>query len=249
MSEETFMSLKYYVPVAAAILAWTAFAGSAYADPIIDDINGSLSPYPDLTNALSDLGWVYSPTVSYELSGIYSDFSTGGSSQTVTLTLYAGIPNSGGATVLGTGTFTSGAGDLGVTFGSDISIVAGDTYFIGLSNTEGIGVNMADAAFSVSSSTPAAPGVTYIPSGFYTDDNDGTTTDFATQIPLIDTSCPGGGSCDNAFAAPILNFYGEIPGTSSVPEPGSLGLSMTGIAVLLFALRAKRRHAASRRDL
>jgi hypothetical protein len=236
------MKLKYYVPVAAAILV---FAASAYADPAIDNINGGLTPFPALTNGLGDLGWVYSPTESYLLSGISSDFSTGGSSQTVTLSFYSGIPNSGSATLLGSGTFSSGAGLLGVTFGSDISITAGDTYFVGLSNTMGIGVDMADAAFLVTSAQPAAPGVTYIPSGFYTDNN-AVTTDFATNIPLDDTSCPGGGTCNNAFAAPILDFYGQ-PNTSAVPEPSTLAVSMIGFAALLFALHIKRL-AASRRD-
>jgi hypothetical protein len=239
------MKLKYYLPAAAAILVWTAFAGLAYADPAIDNINGGLTPFPDLTNGLSDLGWVYSPTESYLLSGISSDFSTGETgSQTVTLSFYSGIPNSGSATLLGTGTFSSGAGLLGVTFGTDIPITAGDTYFVGLSNTLGIGVDMADAAFSVTSAQPAAPGVTYIPSGFYTDDN-AATTDFATNIPLADTSCPGGGTCNNAFAAPILDFYGQP--NSAVPEPSTLAVSMIGFAGLLFALNIKRR-SAYRRD-
>jgi PEP-CTERM motif len=240
------MKLKYCMPAAVAILIWTAFAASAYADPVIDNINGSLTPFPNTTNALSDLGWVYSPTESYMLSGISSDFSTGETgSQTVTLSLYSGIPNSGSATLLGSGTFASGAGLLGVTFGTDIPITAGDTYFVGLSDTLGIGVDMANAAFLVSSAQPAAPGVTYIPSGFYTDDNAGT-TDFATNIPLDNTSCPGGGSCNNAFAAPILDFYGQ-PNTSAVPEPGTLAVSMIGFAALLFAWNIKR-HAKSRRD-
>ncbi len=241
------MKLKHFMFAGAAILAWTALAGSASADAIIDNINGSLTPYPDTVNALSDIGWVYSPTESYQLSGIYSDFSTGETgSQTVTLSFYSGIPDSGSATLLGSGMFTSGAGLLGVTFATDIPVVAGDTYFVGLSNTSGIGVDMADAAFLVSSSEPAAPGVTYIPSGFYSDEN-GATTDFAVNIPLVDTSCPGGGSCNNAFAAPILDFYGQ-PNTSSVPEPHTLALLMTGFAAMLLAVSIKRR-TASRRNL
>jgi hypothetical protein len=242
--EETFMKLKFYIAATAAILIWTATAGSAYGDPIIDNINGGATVEPFVINAsvLTDLGWVYSPTESYQLSGISSDFSTGEvGSQTVTLSLYSGIPNTGTATLLGSGTFASGAGLLGVTFGTDISIVAGETYFVGLSNTAGIGVNGVEAAFGVTPSDPVAAGVTYIPSGFYSDELAGT-TDFATNIPLN----TGAGTEDNAFAAPIFDFYGE-PNVSSVPEPSSLALSTIGVFTLLLGLSAKRR-AASRRD-
>jgi hypothetical protein len=243
--EETFMTPKHYLPAVAAILAWTAFTGSASANPTFDNINGGATVYPNLTiGGLNDLGWVYTPTVSYQLSGITSDFSTGETgSQTVTLSFWSGLPDAGG-TELASGTFASGAGILGVTFGSDISIVAGDTYFVGLSNTNGIGVDMVQSAFSVTSANPAAPGVTYIPSGFYSDEL-AATTDFATNIPLIDTSCPGGESCDNAFAAPILNFQGVA--NSNVPEPGTLAMSATGVVALLLAFSAKR-YAASRRS-
>ena len=143
--------------------------------------------------------------MSYELSGIYSDFSNGGASQTVTLSLYQGIPNSGTATLLASGTFTSDVGLLGVTFGSDVPITAGDTYFVGMSNTGGIGVDMANDAFLVSSAQPAAPGVTYIPADFIR----------ITLAPppisptmFLWTTPPGGESCNNAFAAPILQFDG-----------------------------------------
>jgi hypothetical protein len=244
-TEETFVKLKLYLAAPAAILAWAAFAGLAYADPIIDNINGGATVEPFVINApvLTDLGWVYSPTESYQLSGISSDFSTGETgSQTVTLSFYSGIPNTGTATLLGSGTFTSGAGLLGVTFGTDISIVAGDTYFIGLSNTAGIGVNGVEAAFGVTPSDPVAAGVTYIPSGFYSDELGGT-TDFATNIPLN----TGPGTEDNAFAAPIFDFYGQ-PNVSSVPEPSSLALSTIGLVALLLGLSTKRR-AASRRNV
>ena len=233
------MTLKHYLPAAAAILACTAFMGSASANPTFDSINGGATVFPNLViGGLNDLGWVYSPTVSYQLSGITSDFSTGETgSQTVTLSFWLGLPNAGG-TELASGTFTSGAGILGVTFGSNIAITAGDEYFVGLSNTNGIGVDMVQSAFSVTSAQPAAPGVTYIPSGFYSDFTAGT-TDFATNVPLADTSCPGGGTCNNAFAAPILNFQGIA--NSTAPEPGTLAMSMTGAVALLLAFRAKRR--------
>jgi hypothetical protein len=239
ISTETFMTSKHFIPAAAAILALTAFTGSVNANPTYDSINGGATVYPNLViGGLNDLGWVYSPTVSYQLSGITSDFSTGEiGSQTVTLSFWSGLPNAGG-TELASGTFASGAGILGVTFGTNISIIAGNSYFVGLSNTNGIGVDMVQSAFAVTSAQPAAPGVTYIPSGFYTDGTAGT-TDFATNVPLADTSCPGGGTCNNAFAAPILNFQGVA--NSSAPEPGTLAMSTIGILASLLAFRIRRR--------
>jgi hypothetical protein len=152
------------------------------------------------------------------LSGISSDFSIGGAvGQTVTLSFWSGLPNSGG-TLLDSGTFSSGAGILGVTFGPDIAVTAGDSYFVGLSGTAGIGVDMANAAFLVTGADPVAPGVTYIPSGFYSD-YPAATTDFATNVPLSGPYCqPGSETCNNAFAAPILYFQG-VPDESAVPEP------------------------------
>jgi hypothetical protein len=228
------MKLKHYV-TAAVLLAWTALTGPAYADSVLDNINGGATPEDsDVNNGLGDVGWVYVPTFSYTLDEILTNFGDGdGLTSTVTLSFYSGIPNSGG-TLLGTESFTSNPGFQGALFGSDISITAGDTYFVGLSNTLGDGLDMVAAAFSVTLAQPAAPGVTYT-NGVYTDDN-GATTDFNTFFPLVSAGL------DNAFAAPILDFDGP----NLTPEPGSLALSITGCMALLLGLSWKHR-AASRR--
>jgi hypothetical protein len=231
------MKLKNYMPAAVAILASTAFAGYASAG-LIDNINGSALPGP-YTDGNDELGWVYSPAVSYMLSGISVNFSAVGNGDTVTLSFWSGLPSSGG-TELGSGA-VSGGGFQGITFGTDIPVVAGDAYFVGLSPTSGTGVPIAAPAFLVTSATPAAPGVTYIPSGFYIG---AAGANFPTNVPLVYTSCPG--DCDNAFAAPIIDFFGSS--TSGTPEPGTMALSVTGIMALLLALRG-RRHAASRQVL
>src|ERR1035438_4817687 len=48
ISTETFMTLKHYMPSAAAILAWTALTTAAYANPTYDNINGGATVYPNL---------------------------------------------------------------------------------------------------------------------------------------------------------------------------------------------------------
>lgn len=222
------MHLKHLTSLAVATIALAGFTGLASASPTYDNINGNATVEPNtyITYSIPDIGWAYTPGSNYMLTGITSDFSSGNqNSNTVTLDFYSGIPNSGTATLLGSGTFTSGTGVLGVTFGSNIALTSGTTYFVGLVNTGGIGVNMVQSAFSVTSGQPVAPGVTYIPSGFYSDFSTGD-TDFNTNSPLVVTSC----GCNNAFAAPILNFQGFQP--TSVPEPSSLALSLAGIAAL-----------------
>lgn len=201
-----------------SLLVALLVANARATSPVIDVINGDETP-GFFTFIPNNVGWVYEPSLDYELDGIFSTFSAipnpAPPTRDVVLTFYDAPPADGG-NLLRTGTFSAGAagGDLGVKF-DPIAVTAGEDYFIGYEEIAGLGLNIVD--FEVSLPPPdflPNPDVQF-QSGWYTDPN------FSTFNSLEDS--PG-------FSAPILRFTG-------VPEPSGLIL----LAPYLLALRSRKR--------
>jgi hypothetical protein len=195
----------------------------ATAAPIIDSINGSATP---LANAFygiagNDIGWYYTPSFSYSLQGIYTDFPAvpGNALATpfITVQIQSERPINGGV-VLGQDTFQGNSltgGIEGVTF-SPVSLVAGKTYFVDYLNINGMGGNVGQWANDSHGNPQPSNGATINLGTAYTDTT--TSTGFASARPngAFETFTAGSIS----LAEPILNFAGVVPEPSSVVLAG-----------------------------
>ncbi len=117
-------------------LALSLFARSASAQ-IVASVNAA-GP-PGLGSSYQfvgpDVGWFYTPTSSFSLTGVNFHFGTT-DGRTVTEKVFTNTPAAGG-TLLGMATFAPGsAGFYGGTF-APISFLSGTTYFIGVLNVQG----------------------------------------------------------------------------------------------------------------
>jgi hypothetical protein len=144
----------------AACAAFVSSGGAASAS-IVDNFNAG---QPQASNIfwspLTDIGWYYTPSVSYALTGIRTVFTqstgSGDVDRAVVFDLYNDRPANGG-TLLGGGSASSGP--RGTYVGPDfapINLIGGVTYFVGLSNILNLGVN--EVSFSSSGGNAGPPG-------------------------------------------------------------------------------------------
>ncbi len=206
--------------ICVAILALSlAGGGQAQAGLIVaDSINQNASP-SGATWAATEVGWFYTPTLSYNLVGVQTKFGSA-DSRTVTVEVYDAFPGSGG-TLLRSAGFTPEANAFAGGEFAPLSLTAGDTYFVGFRNVGGLSVNVT-----------SDPGATNLPGGLrYSFDNNG-------SYNL---------GPETAFTAqPILQFE---TGTAPIPtpEPTSLTLVAVGVVAQLgYAWRRLRGQRARR---
>ncbi len=210
-------------------LVWASLAPSeAKAGVLMDDVNGSATPgffvFFDASGSSSDgnIGWVYSPLTSYNLDRIETTFRSvpnfSAFPRSVTMTIWDDVPTSGG-TILRSGSFVvgQGGGVQGISF-SDLTLDGGESYFIGLQNIRGLGVNIVEPIGGDFAN--GQPVGTEFLNGWYAG------TNFEAFFPL-ETGNPN--VPFNPFAAPILRFYG-----SPVPEPSSAMLIAFGLGCVTF---------------
>jgi hypothetical protein len=119
-------------------------AGVANADTIVDSRNQSSAPFPaQWSSNTSDVGWTYSPSFSYLLTGIFTEFATFGTGihQNVTAELYDSDPLGGSASVLASATFTATEGSFVGASIAPIPLTGGHEYFVAFRNVAGLGVD------------------------------------------------------------------------------------------------------------
>jgi len=116
------------------------FALSAFADVLVDSVNQNKHPEEDTWYA-TDVGWEYTPTIGYTLTGVFTKFGYVENHRTVTVEVYEGLPSNGGR-LLRSARFTPASlAYSGASF-APINLVAGHSYFIGFRNVSGLAVNM-----------------------------------------------------------------------------------------------------------
>ncbi len=211
-----------------ALFAGGAVVGvSAASAGIIDSINGSfLPPFVTFDPSVSNLGWNYTPSFSYNLTGISTFFEPIGDPAPVTRTVTVVLENTAGGAPIATGDVSVGAsgGDVGVTF-SAVTLTAGQTYFVGFENVAGLGLNIVDWFQGVNGPPNQQPAGTVNLDGWYKGSPPG--NNFQTFIPqIVDGEL-------QVFSAPILNFSGT-PITGGVPEPSTWAMMLAGFAGLGF---------------
>ncbi len=219
------------VAVAAlAVAALAAAPAAARAQPpgstVVAAVNDDRPPAANTRWAIASVGWFYTPSATFTLTGVFTRFSAGGSARPITLEVLT-APRAVGGTLLRSAAFTAPATApggappfVGVTFAA-LQLQAGQRYFFGFRNVgavpgfgDAVGINVTDA-----------PGATRLD---YRSDRDGSGS-YADAL----------GSPDPIEARPILRFVGTAP-TAVVPEPSAALLVAAGAAALGAGVRRRR---------
>jgi hypothetical protein len=206
--------------------AFSSF-GLAFGDQIAASFN---SGQPQAVNTywapITDIGWYYTPSTSYDLVGVDTIFTTTTNpsdiDRSVTVGIWTDRPSNGG-TLLESASFNT-ATARGVYGGATFSgalLTAGTTYFVGLENILNLGVNQ--VSYSTSGGASGPPGSVALDStwadsggaGFGTEASNGTTW----------------------FDKPVMEFLEPSP-VSGAPEPASLLLACIGLGAVAFLGKA-----------
>jgi hypothetical protein len=210
-------------------LAAVVLAADAGAQAVVRDaVNDTRLPDNDLY-VVGNIGWFYTPTLSYTLGGIYTRFFDAGTDRDVTVELLS-APRAVGGALLASATFNSALarGRLGGGFfAAPVALTAGTTYFVGFRNvappnardpilvpdSQLLGVNYTVAA-----------GARSLGAAFSDDANVGLYADRTT----------------GPETQPILQFLGPAD-VSVVPEPATLALVAPGLVLVAGAALRRRR--------
>jgi hypothetical protein len=130
--------------MAASLVAMTA---TANATTVIDSVNQNASPREGSSWIANNVGWFYTPTSSYQLTGLATRFRTA-DGRAVTASFYSGAP--GSLFLLGRGTLTAGTGFTEALFTTPVSLTSGTQYFFAFSNVANLGVNVTSDAGATS---------------------------------------------------------------------------------------------------
>jgi hypothetical protein len=133
-----------------ALLILAVLLCNAASAAVVDSFNADKNPAAGAWG-VSEVGWIYTPGSSYNLTGVRTKFGSGpGSySRTVTLEVYDELPSQGG-TLLRSAAFSPLADAFaGGSFGS-LAVTAGEDYFIGFRNVNNLGSNFTTDPYSAS---------------------------------------------------------------------------------------------------
>ena len=215
--------------------------GSGLQAATIDNINGSATPPFVVYAGPLNIGWYYTPALSYTLNGISTNFEpvpNGTGTRTITLQIWTDRPAAGGA-LLGQGMFSANSqtgGTLGVTF-PNVALSSASTYFVDFLNTQGMGVNLGQWANDANGNPHPSAGATTNLGGWYADGSTGTFPASGFNAgPAYYTTNTGNVN----FSEPILNFQGPVV-TSTTPEPATFGFVVIGGLGLFAGIRLNRR--------
>lgn len=213
----------------AAVCLAAAFGAPAMA-ATIDSINPNATPPFVEYAGPQDIGWYYTPTFSYTLTGITTEFvavPNGTGQRTITVQIQTERPVNGG-TVLAQGTFSANSASGGF-LGSSlpaVQLTAGTTYFVDFLDTVGMGVNLGSWQNDQNGNPMPSNGATTNLGAWYGNAVGSGSTDFST-VAIIDPAYYTTTSGNVSFSEPILFFAG------TVPEPASAGILLAASGLLL----------------
>jgi hypothetical protein len=179
---------------------------------VIDAVNGNAAVQVDGGIwGITEVGWTYTPTFSYSLTGIFTEFGKDNVVRTVTAEIYDDWPGAAG-TLLRAASFTSvDSAYSGASF-VPLDLVAGHAYFVGFRNVRSLGVN-----------TTMDANATILPIHY----GNSATVSNGTYLNT---------DCCSYINQPILQFTGDAI-VSGVPEPAMPVLVALGLATILLCRR------------
>lgn len=213
----------------ATLALLTIFAPTARASSVLIDSTNAASPLYDGFWSAVDVGFVYTPSLSYTLDGIATKFGTNDvnfpPSGPVTVAIFAGVPMyaqgdpnvlPGSLTFLRSGQAIPVENSFVTASFSPVTLTAGSPYFVAFENVRGYGANITFAA-----------SITF---GYWYDYG-GLTLD---------------GFTGDGYAAQVgLGVVSEFFGPAPTPLPGAFSLFATGLGALgLLGWRRKRKSAS-----
>jgi hypothetical protein len=210
------------VLVLSALVVSIAAGSGAASATIIDNINGSASPpFLFFGAPVDNIGWDYTPSFSYNLTGISTFFEPIGNPAPVTRTVTVVLESTAGGAPIATGDVSVGAsgGAAGVIF-SPVTLTAGTEYFVGFENVLGLGLNIVSFF-----PDPQPPGTVNLDGWWQGTPAGNNFTIFTPQ--MVDGEL-------QVFSAPILNFSGTPLTPGGVPEPSTWAMMFLGFAGLGF---------------
>jgi hypothetical protein len=224
--------------IAVGIVVAGVVVGTAQG-AIVESINPLAIPatpeVPVFYSIFDNAGWYYTPSTSYALTGIYSNFgpnpSASGTNQ-ITVQVQTDRPVKGGL-VLAEATFdgeNAVGGMLGASF-DPIEVIAGETYFVNYLHLSGMGVNLGTWEEGEGGTPYPAGGATTNLGVYYRDDDNG----FDTEVTDV-WEVAAFGLARVSGAEPILFFEGI-----GVPEPSSVLLLAIGAGALSLRWRSEGR--------
>lgn len=201
--------LTILAAAAASVIAFTPAQAV-----VIDSINVDKNP-AGTTWGANNVGWYYTPTLSYSLEGIATKFLSG-DGRLVTASIYSGTV--GSLSLLGSGDLVALSNVFSAAaLTSPVALSAGTQYFFTFSNVSTLGVNVTSDA-----------GATNLPGGL-----------------LFDFGAPPGtfvnGPETGFTAQPIVQFLGV--GTGAVPEPSTWAMLILGFGAVGASLRRRQQMA------
>jgi hypothetical protein len=220
------------------MVACVGLCSSSVAEAgFIDSINPNAVPADSATMGFNSVGFYYTPTQSYTLTGISTYFAFdqyGSGVRTVTAQIQSSTPASGGV-ILDQGTFTADNGGdnaVGASFATPIQLTAGTTYFIDFLNIAGLGSMFGQYQTVNGLDVPVDGATTRLAAEYQ-----GYGSDFS-----FSTSYSGNGADEPSEfgniskVEPILLFSGtSLPG--AVPEPSSLLMLTIGLGAATIVAR------------
>jgi hypothetical protein len=194
---------------------------------VVDAFNiGLQQPPPTVWADITDIGWYYTPSTSYTLTQIETLFETAGTDRTITFAVFTDRPANGG-TLLGSATFATDEGTLGgPVFTTGIPLVGGTTYFVGLENIDGLGVNQVN--YDDPDNGANGPTGSVSPGTEWQDED--SSANFGTE---------GCSDTDDWFCKPEIEFLEANP--TGVPEPDTFVLLAVPLAVAFVRRRIRAR--------
>ncbi len=214
----------------ATVIALSLTAATVGAQSVAASVNAGRAPVDEYWTAAS-VGWFYTPTNSFALLSVYTQFlATGGTDRNVTVELLTS-PRADGGTLLTSGVFnTSSARGVfgGATFASAFNLVANTQYFLGFRNMAPPGAgdfNLVPESELLRANYTGDAGAEFLSALRFDFDDDG---QYQLEAP------------DGFVTQPMLQLI-QQDATTVTPEPGTVWMLSAGLLVLFAMTRYRTR--------